>query len=301
MLSIWQNTVSLQSFADHDAARGYPEIIHGTLGELDHWAKYRNRHGYGIYVTVNGTDGKGRKVENINELRTWYTDIDGLRSDEEKHAKAYDLLRSPCPPSAIVKTRNGLHAYFYAKKGEAVEPEAFKRTVKGIARHFGGDEGVCDISRVLRLPGSLHQKDPSQPFLVETIWQDEGLEYTQADLHSAYPPLAEQQIKPGAKTIIQDAEDDWGKVLRGLAAWHAPSGEKHRVLMIALGVALKFSVPEARAVADLIPIVGQWDTRQDASESVRTRARWAYQHGEPCTVAALRNLGVDVPKLSRPT
>lgn len=190
--------------------------------------------------------------------------------------------------------------YYFAEPNQDVSPEAFKQTVKGIARYYGGDERVCDISRVLRLPSYFHLKDPTDPYLVEIIWRDEGLMYRESDLRAAYPPLKEQIVKPAAQRIIYGAEDDWGKVLEALAAWPAPDGEKHRVLMVALGVALKFSVPEARAVADLIPIVATWNVREDPAQSVRSRARWAFQHGQPCTVAALRNLGVDVPKLSRP-
>jgi hypothetical protein len=300
MLSIWQHDVTLQTFADHPGAERYPEIRHGTLQSLTAWAVERNQAGYGIYVTVNRTDGRGRKAENIAGLRTWYTDIDGLPTDEQKHAKVYDVLRGPLPPSAIIKTRNGIHCYYFAEPNQEVSNEAFKRTVKGVARYYGGDEGVCDISRVLRLPGYFHQKDPAEPYLVEVIWRDEGIMYREADLRAAYPPPEERIVNPAARVIISGAEDDWGKVQEALAAWPAPDGEKHRVLMVALGVALKFSVPEARAVADLIPIVATWNTRQDPAQSVRNRARWAFQHGQPCTVAALRNLGVDVPKLSRP-
>lgn len=300
MLSIWQHDVSLQTFADHPEAQGYAEIRHGTLKDLTPWAVGRNQAGFGVYVTVNRTDGKGRSIKNITGLRTWYTDIDGLPTDEQKHAKVYDLLCGPLPPGAIVKTRNGLHVYYFAEPNQDVSPEAFKQTVKGIARYYGGDEGVCDISRVLRLPGYFHLKDPTDPYLVEIIWRDEGLMYREADLRAAYPPPKEHVVRPAARVIIQGAEDDWGKVLSALAAWPAPEGEKHRVLMVALGVALKLSVPEARTVADLIPVVASWSTREPPEQSVRSRARWAFQHGQPCTVAALRNLGVDVPKLSRP-
>lgn len=300
MLSIWQNQITLQSFADHEDVSGYPEIKHGTLAEYERWAKSRNRAGFGIYATVNGTDGKGRKIENISELRSWYTDIDGLPTDEQKHAKVYDLLSAPLPPSAIVKTKHGLHCYWYAEAGQSFLNDRFRRTVKGIARFFGGDEGVCDNSRVLRLPGYLHQKDPSDPYLVETIWLDEGLINLEDELHAAYPPPEDKPVNPAARVVIQDAGDDWSKVLEALAAWPAPDQEKHRVLMVALGVAVKFSVPEARAVADLIPIVSTWPTREDAEGAVRKRAHWAYHSGMPATVAGLRSLGVNVPKLSKP-
>lgn len=305
MLLIWQRENTFQSFADHPAAQGYPEIKHGTLADLESWAKARNEHGYGIYVAVNGTDGEGRKVENIIDLRAWYIDIDGLPTDEHKHAKVYDLLSGPLPPSAIVKTKNGLHCYFFAQPGQEVDAGRFKETVKGIAHYYSGDAAVSDISRVLRLPGYSHKKDPADPYEIKIIWEDEGLLYCEAELQRAYPLPLKSKTPPlpaAAQTYVNagTAVDDWTLILEALAGWPAPDGEKHRVLMQVLGVGLKFSIPESRAVADLIPIVSAWDTRDDPANSVRQRAHWAYHSGKPTTVAGLRSLGVAVPKLSRP-
>lgn len=305
MLSIWQNDVTLQSFADHEGAKGYPEIKHGTLQRLSAWAVERNQAGFGVYVTVNRTDGKGRKVENITGLRTWYTDIDGLNSEEEKNAKIYDLLVAPLPPSAIIKTKNGVHVYWFAEPNQDVNPEEFKKTVQGLAHRFGGDSKVSDISRVLRLPGYFHLKDPENSYLVEVAWPDSGAIYRQAELQQAYPLPVERKTRPlppAAQRYVDSfrSADDWTLVLEGLAAWPAADGAKHTVLMQALGVALKFNIPQERAVADLIPIVASWNTREDAAESVRRRAAWAFKSGKPTTVSGLRNAGVAIQRLSRP-
>lgn len=306
MLSIWQDRVTLQTFADHEGAKGYAEIKHGTLADLEVWARERNKNGFGIYVTVNETDGTGRKVENITGVRTYYTDIDGIPTEEQKNAKAYDLLVAPMPPSAIIKTRSGLHAYWYSTPGQPVDPEAFKHTIKGVADRFGGDARVSDISRVLRLPGYQHLKNPSDPYKVEVIWEDPGLVYTQDELQRAYPvpkPRTTPPLPRAARDYIRsgdNSQSDWELVLGALADWNAPDGAKHGVLMLALGVALKFGVPEARAVSDLIPIVSTWNVREDPATSVRKRAAWAFSSGKPTTVAGLRNAGVRVPRLSRP-
>ena len=52
-------------------------IIHGTVDNC--WAELvsLNDQGAGIFVTVNETDGKGRKTENIKRVRAVFVDLDG--------------------------------------------------------------------------------------------------------------------------------------------------------------------------------------------------------------------------------
>jgi hypothetical protein len=43
------------------------QIRHGTLEDLSKWLVEMNRSGAGIFVTVNETDGRGRKKDNIKK------------------------------------------------------------------------------------------------------------------------------------------------------------------------------------------------------------------------------------------
>jgi hypothetical protein len=45
--------------------------------------------------------------------------------------------------------------------------ENFKRTQQRLAQLFESDPSVCDLPRVMRLPGFPHQKDPNNPFVTQ--------------------------------------------------------------------------------------------------------------------------------------
>jgi hypothetical protein len=51
--------------------------------------------------------------------------------------------------------------------------------------YMGGDRSVCDLSRVMRLPGFLHQKDPAHPFLVTVASVESGPPYSDLDFQAA--------------------------------------------------------------------------------------------------------------------
>ena len=72
---------SFQFFSD-DKAKKYGDVFHGTIDEV--WPKVlalntAQQH-VGAFVTINETDGKGRKAENIVRPRALFVDAD---SDEQ--------------------------------------------------------------------------------------------------------------------------------------------------------------------------------------------------------------------------
>jgi predicted P-loop ATPase len=138
--------VTFQTF-DDNADRKAPNltrVLHGRLGV--HWDTLErlNKAGAGIYVTVNQTDLKGRKKENITAVRAVWTDVDG----EPKQ-------KPPLKPSIINKTAGGLHYYWLAKD---LKNDECEKVNKLIAKFMGGDKNACDVSRVLRIPGFDHCK-----------------------------------------------------------------------------------------------------------------------------------------------
>lgn len=301
MLSIYQGNVTLQTFADYEGARVQADIRSGPLAKLEPWARAENERGAGIYATVNETDGTWRNASTITRVRAYYCDLDGLTSEAHKAQRAYDLLTSRPPPSAIVRSGGGLHAYWYAVPGEPLDPERYKRVNMGLIAAFHGCPRTKDIARVLRLPGFCHLKDPDRPYLVEVLYEDLSALYTGEAIAKAYPysePKPQHRRLAGPLPDL-NTPDAWAKVVRAVAEWFPVDGEKHRVLMLALGVAKKFGVSEAQAVDDLFPIVASWPTRSEPLTTLKQNARWAYQHGGDCTVAGLRSVGVAVPSLGQ--
>ena len=184
-MRILQGQVAFQVFTDHKATHKpvYPGQKYGTLAEHERFLRYINGRGGGIFFAVNQTDNVGRKTANITRVRAYFADCDGLRT------------------SALVETRNGIHAYWYSRGDEGVDPQAYRRVNRRLAHHYGADPIATPITTVLRVPGFLHQKHPSDPFMVKLLYEDPDLTYTPEELLEVYPEAPNEHAAP-----VGDAE-----------------------------------------------------------------------------------------------
>jgi hypothetical protein len=131
---------------------------YGTLAEhFDELAKL-NARGAGIYVTVNKTDGKGRKKSNIMRVRASFVDLDGAPIEPVNSAGIK-------PHIVVESSPNRFHAYWcYIGR---MPLRVFEPLQRGLAARFNGDPAVHDLPRVMRLPGFLHKK--AEPFLSRIV------------------------------------------------------------------------------------------------------------------------------------
>jgi len=137
------------------------QVHNGTLDDV--WPKLvtLSNQGAGVFVTVNETDLKGRKKENIVRVRAiWFEDDSGSGIDP------------PAVPHITVESSPGkYHHYFLLQDASA---EDFEILQAEMVKH-GSDPNAKDISRVLRLPGFCHQKvnakkeQSGQPFMVRIV------------------------------------------------------------------------------------------------------------------------------------
>jgi len=301
-LSLLRTNESIRVFPDGNNIGIKPEIRHGSLQNLKPWYNSQNRAGGGVFYSVNITDGIGAKEKNIVRVRTFYTDIDGIPTRAEKDDKLLELMEATLPPSAIVSTRNGFHAYWYTKALEPNTLKGYSITNLGLANKFGGDKSVRDIARVLRLPGTLHMKNPDDPYKIKVI-HDLGrrFTYTEKQIRAAYPPprKALRPLRPEAKRMV-DKPEIWGIITEDLELWNPTPGQRNMAMMLAAGVAIKFGVGKEDCFHDLLPIVETWGLKRNEFNELRRVTNWAYDRGNPASVAALRNLGIPIRTLPRP-
>ena len=131
---------------------GTPKVLHGTLEQHVETLMSANLNGDGVFVTVNQTNGKGRKTEDITSVRALYVDLDKVSLDV--------LTEAEVPPSMVVESSPGKgHGYWLV---EDCQRDNFRHYQKRLAGKFGGDPAVCDLPRVMRLPGFVHTK--CEPF-----------------------------------------------------------------------------------------------------------------------------------------
>lgn len=136
----------------HPKQRG---MVHELL-TAEQWARvlpYKQRAGWNSFVTIHAMYGDRRANDQVASTRAFFLDFDGVQP-------AIDP--SPCPPDAIVQSKNGQHWYWRAND----PPHIWSPTEYALVVAFGADRNARDLARVLRMPGSLHLKDPTDPFLV---------------------------------------------------------------------------------------------------------------------------------------
>ena len=175
------------------------QIFHGTLAHCWSDLAHANETGCGIFVAVNECDGNGRKTHNVCRVRALHIDTDGF-IPAEWHLE----------PSIVNKSKAGVHAYWLVSDCSLAD---FKSAQQRLIAHYGSDKHVCDLPRVLRLPGYWHVK--AEPYMVEMLqtWPDK---YTLADVLWGLPQPEADWTPP---TVPRGLTDD--ARVRGAVAWIA--------------------------------------------------------------------------------
>ena len=166
--------------------RDLPRILQGTLAEHAETLARLNARGAGVFVMVNAGDGKGRKTANVQTVRAVFVDLDGAPLEPVK--------ASPLQPHCIVETSPGRwHAYWRISDCSLLD---FTPLQKQLATRFNADAKVCDLPRVMRIPGFDHRK--RQPFRSRIIEYNERAPYTLAELRAAFGFDTVPAIAPAA-------------------------------------------------------------------------------------------------------
>lgn len=146
----------------------------GTLAEREQLLSLRNSEGGGVFAVVNKG---GHSDKEIARIRAVFADTDGA---------PLQPLVDALPPHFVVRSSPGkYHVYWLVD--EAFPLERFKPIQTAIAKKFGTDGAVTNLSRVMRVPGFKHNKgepvgvvlqsfDPDLlPYSIEQIVEGLGL------------------------------------------------------------------------------------------------------------------------------
>lgn len=106
-------------------------------------------------------------------------DFGGLKQQAFEAAMSLIL-----PPSFIVDSGNGYHAYWLLK--QSIPPGEAEAVAKNILALMGAGLGTHDCARLLRVPGTLNLKDPVNPKRVELVRDRPDLRYDIADLRASF-------------------------------------------------------------------------------------------------------------------
>jgi hypothetical protein len=118
-----------------------------------------NRAGGGAFVVVN--EG-GQKDSDITRVRAVFADTDG--------APVEPIIDALAPHMVVESSPENYHVYWLVADFPL---DQFKPIQLAIANKFGTDKKVCNLSRVMRMPGFFHTKD--EPVLSRLIALEPGL------------------------------------------------------------------------------------------------------------------------------
>jgi hypothetical protein len=170
--------------------------LHGTLADVQSkLSKWNKLFDIGIYVTINKTDKKGRKTENITKVRALFADLDG--------SPLAPILKAKPEPHMIIESSKGkYHAYWLV---DDCPLDKFSIYQKAIAKKFDSDPKVCDLPRVMRLPGFNHCKGRSYPTTI--IHHNHCSPYFLKDIKDGLGLELELELEKHNKPIVKSSSN----------------------------------------------------------------------------------------------
>jgi RepB DNA-primase from phage plasmid/Primase C terminal 2 (PriCT-2) len=120
--------------------------LSGTINSCEQKLGRRNAKEAGVFVVINAG---GQTDAEITSVRAVFADTDGAPLEPIVGALA---------PHCVISTSPGKwHVYWLVDEG--FQLDRFTPIQKAIAKKFGTDPKVINLSRVMRVPGFAHNKD----------------------------------------------------------------------------------------------------------------------------------------------
>lgn len=156
---------------------------HGAFKHLLSDLEAAQRDGWGIAVAVNAFEGSRRRKAELAKVRAVWAEFDT--------AKVKPL---PLAPSLRIRTSPGKgHEYLLADLRAPITAGEAEWINRVMVTDHGGDADARDLARVLRLAGTMHQKQA--PHRVEII-DGTFRRYDRAEILAAFPVQPTQRPKP---------------------------------------------------------------------------------------------------------
>lgn len=283
---------TFQTFDDKGVRPDLACILHGSLTNRIGSLNELQSEGAGVFVTINATDLKGRRSNNVVAIRAVFVDADNGEVD-------YGSLP---PASIVVRSARGEHRYWLTTEGESLLD--FVGAQSRLAAALGTDPKVKDLPRVMRLPGSIHRK--GEPFRVELVEASKRC-YTIDEVVRQLP-----EIKPAIAWVppvfplSPDRDSALAQALRYFERVDAAvegSGGDHATFRAACLAAIDFDLSDD----DALRVLGSWNQRcsppwpkEDLAAKIKHARRYA-QRAPGSKLRERRPAAVPRPRPAPPT
>ena len=201
--------VAFRTFNDQDSANTLPIKLYGQLEDVAVKLTQENQKGSGVFWVVNKSDSNKQTDAAITQVRALFVDLDG--------AELAPVINANIRPHILIESSpRKYHGYWLVSGNFPVAD--FSRFQKALARKFNGDPVVSNLSRVMRLPGFYHRKDPDNPFMTRVMHTYDQLPYGPDDIieglqlildepEKRHLKIAPTQSQSGQRTIKNHTRD----------------------------------------------------------------------------------------------
>ena len=192
-----------------------PHHIHTRDGDqVANFVTAWDKHGRGTFFCVSTVeDGKQRSKATVVETLGLHADID-LKDVAEGIEEIERLLKTRIPdfpPSVLVRSGNGVHAYWLFREAIKGERERVEAALRQLADLIGGDTQVCEIARLMRLPGSHNSKRGAWTPVTVSHQSDRRYELSELEeMLSEQSPIILRKGRVVGKTVGEAVEGEDG-------------------------------------------------------------------------------------------
>jgi hypothetical protein len=156
------------------------------------------------------------KDSDIEEIRALFIDADsGIPA--EFHVEPSLIVHSS---TVIGEDGEPVHkGQIYWLIADGLSVENFKPEVQRLIAHYSADPSVCNPARILRLPGTLHQKDAPQLVTFQDRTSGFGSVFARnvADVTGSLPPPPDARERPTKDRATTPETTDWYEAARDTA------------------------------------------------------------------------------------
>lgn len=189
----------------HVTEKTYPldELV-DRVGRMQSW-------GWAAFVAIHDIPyGERRSNAAARAARVFSADW-----DTKKDQYPPEELMAKYPPDLFVRSGGGYHAYWIIPEGEreGLDLTHWRRVGLALARCLNSDVDAVLGSQIMRLPGSIHLKNPAEPKKVYVLARREGeprVGVTQALIDTFKLILRDEdtlQLHAPTETIIVDPDE----------------------------------------------------------------------------------------------
>jgi P4 family phage/plasmid primase-like protien len=171
---------SLANGENKEGEAGERHVLTRDGGEVQEFVCRWDRPRRGLFFCVSALQaGAKRRKADVAEIVVLHADIDFKGIDLTRAEIEARIRQLRLPPSIVVSSGHGLHLYWVLRESIAATPETIEQVeavLRQLCDHVGGDRQCCEVSRLMRLPGS-HNSKGGEWHPVEILVERENCRY----------------------------------------------------------------------------------------------------------------------------